>query len=239
MHASSCWASPLALTCLLIASVKLCESSEKAAVTLRPWSFNRCRNCFASSPFSDAASWVNLFRGPVFGVHYSVTAVTVQISEGRNYARNVHSLKTIWDDKNKHLSSNDEKINLIAKSRSHKYFPFDSAPFDFELNLNPPRDFSTIIITNRVPGFLIDCGEIHSDRIKAGHFHIQFVLHRSPVVQLFASTFVLVAIAFLFLILWITQLTSLATSMASFFLALWSLRRILESQIKTILRTFF
>ena len=135
--------------------------------------------------------------------------------------------------KSQHLSSNDEKINLIAKSRSHKYFPFDSAPFDFELNLSPPRDFSTIIITNRVPGFLIDCGEIHSDRIKAGHFHIQFVLHRSPVVQLFASTFVLVAIAFLFLILWITQLTSLATSMASFFLALWSLRRILESQIKT------
>jgi len=35
-----------------------------------------------------------------------VTGVAVQISEGRNYARNMHSLKTTWDEKNKHLSSN-------------------------------------------------------------------------------------------------------------------------------------
>jgi hypothetical protein len=115
---------------------------------------------------------------------------------------------------------------------------FAKGPFDFELTLTPPRDFSTIIITNRVPGFLMDCNEIHSDRLNAGHFHIQFVLHRSPVVQLFATTFVLVAISFLILILWITQLTSLATSMASFFLALWSLRRILETQIKTFPTVF-
>ena len=142
-------------------------------------------------------------------------------------------MKTTWDEKKKHLSSNDEKINLITKSRSHKYFPFDSALFDFELTINPSRDFSTMLITNRVPGFLMDCNEIHSDRLKAGHFRIQFVLHRSPVVQLFATTFVLVAVAFLILILWITQPPSLATSMASFFLALWSLRRILETQIKT------
>jgi hypothetical protein len=200
-------------------------------------------------PFEKLASYLQIqlreqhpieptFSGELFfrsfdPIDAGVTAMAVQISEGRTYAAHVHSLKTTWDEKNKHLSSNDEKISLIAKTRSHKYFPFDSAPFDFELTLTPPRDFSTMLITNRVHGFLMDCSEIHSNRLNAGHYHIRLVLHRSPVVQLFATTLVVVAVAFLILILWITQLTSLATSLASFFLALWSLRRILETQIKT------
>jgi hypothetical protein len=144
-----------------------------------------------------------------------------------------HYMKTSWDKDNKNLSSNDERVNLISTIGSHKYFPFDSGWFDFELTVNPPRDFSMIRIVNRVPGFFMHCSELHVDRPKIGHFHIQFVLHRSPLVKLFVITFVGVAAGFLGLILWITQPTILAASMASFFLSLWSIRRILETQMKT------
>jgi len=62
---------------------------------------------------------------------------------------------------------------------------------------------------------------------------MQFGLSRSPIIQLFAGMLLVAAIGFLVLILLTAQLPNLATSMAAFFLAFWSLRRILEPLIKT------
>ena len=95
------------------------------------------------------------------------------------------------------------------------------------------REFRVIRIVNRVPGFVMNCREMFVTRPNSRTVHIKFGLHRSPFAQLYTVTLTLASIVFLFLIIRITQFTSLATAMASFFLSLWSIRRIFDPQIKT------
>jgi hypothetical protein len=159
--------------------------------------------------------------------------VTAMVSGGGTYAPSRYTIETIWNEKVKDLQPGDDKeIGLSAGTR-HESFPFDSARFDFEVSLDPPLNFSHILINNRVPGFVIPCSELHVDRLNTGHFHIKFGLDRSPFIELYVVALTIASVVFLILILQINQLTTLATSIASFFLALWSLRRIFDPQIKT------
>src|SRR5207245_3468884 len=88
-----------------------------------------------------------------------VDAATIMISKGRGYLPDEYTLKTIWNNNYKHLTSNDAGLGLVTKTGSHRYFPFDYAQFDFEITINPPRNFSTLRIVNRVAGFIVILSE--------------------------------------------------------------------------------
>jgi len=139
-----------------------------------------------------------------------------------------------WDNSWKALRPQvPAEFALVTETGSHQKFPYDSARFDVELDIDPPIDFRVIRIVNRVPGFVMHCSTLQAHRPNARTLRINFGLERSLIIWLFAVMLLVASIGFLVLILLTAQLSNLATSMAAFFLSLWSLRRILESLIKT------
>ena len=163
-----------------------------------------------------------------------VSTVIVLRSATRGYGQNFHRISTVWNSYMQTLHPRAlENFDLVAEIGGHPNFPWDSAQFDFKLDFDPPIDFKVIKIVHRVPGFVMHCSTLEADRLNPRTFHIRFGLNRDPMIQLFAVMLVVASIGFLVLILLTAQLANLATSMAAFFLALWSLRRILEPLIKT------
>jgi hypothetical protein len=77
------------------------------------------------------------------------------------------------------------------------------------------------------------CSTLQAARPNARTLQITFDLDRSPIIQLFAILLIVAAIGFLVLIFLTAQLPNFATSMAAFFFAFWSLRRMVEPLIKT------
>ena len=79
--------------------------------------------------------------------------------------------------------------------RLHRNFPFDSATFDFTLQIAPPLPLAMMEITNRVPGFVINCAEVHAKLHGNDSVHIQFQLHRSPLIQITTIVLALLSLA--------------------------------------------
>jgi hypothetical protein len=128
--------------------------------------------------------------------------------------------------------NNPASLDLVRKKGAHRYFPFDSAQFGFDLRITPPVDLRVIRIMNRVSGFVMDCGSVKATRPDEGVLHVEFQLRRNPLVQLTAVVLCIAAAVFMVLIAFM-RAESLAPSVASFFFSLWSIRAILSSQIKT------
>jgi hypothetical protein len=187
------------------------------------------RNCYLEIGLAEQHPIAPYFSGNLFFIsvdpnNAGVSTVTVTRPGKRSLGHSQHDIKTIWDTSWKALRPQaPEVFDLIAETRSHQSFPFDSARFDSALDLDPPIDFKVIRIANRVPGFVMNCREMFVTRPNSRTLHIKFGLHRSPFVQLYTVTLTLASIVFLLLIIRITQFTSLATAMASFFLSLCSL----------------
>jgi hypothetical protein len=122
-------------------------------------------------------------------------------------------------------------FHVIPISGSHRYFPFDSATFDFRLDTQPPVEVGRIQVVNRVEGFVFGCATGTASRVAAGAIKLHFTLHRNPLTQL--STLVLAgaSVAFGILILQSKTIESLSGSAASSFFSLWTVRSILSSQI--------
>ena len=116
---------------------------------------------------------------------------------------------------------------------SHQRFPFDSAAFAFTVTSNPPLKVSTIIITNRVNGFVLDCGSVRATRAGEGSVRISFRLQRNPLVQLVSIVLLVGCASFVVLILRSKTTEALATAAASSFFSIWSIRSVLSSQIHT------
>ncbi len=159
--------------------------------------------------------------------------LTVVRSAERSYYRSEVVADLFYDTQNKVLWMKDMvPLDFVPEKGSHIYFPFDSASFDFELSINPAVDLRVVQIRNRVPGFVMDCNTGKVTRTADGAFNIRFHLSRNPLVQLTAAVLCMASTLFLLLIVRLEKIESLATSVASFFFSLWSVRAILSSEIK-------
>jgi Flp pilus assembly protein TadB len=67
---------------------------------------------------------------------------------------------------------------------------------------------------------------------------VRFDLKRNRLIWLFAVVFVVIAAVFALIIIQLADVQALATSVASYFLSLWSLRRIMEGEIKVFPTVF-
>jgi hypothetical protein len=163
-----------------------------------------------------------------------VSTVTIIRSKKRSYAQSQRDISTIWDKSLAALRPQAlADFDLITETGSHQQFPFDSARFNFELDINPPIEFKTIRIVNRVPGFTMNCSTLQGYRPNARTLQIHFGLDRNLIIWLFVIMLVVASVGFFVLIFLTAQIPTLATSMAAFFFSLWTMRRILEPLMKT------
>lgn len=172
----------------------------------------------------------------VLGNGFATSPLTIQLdtSQGRGYAENTDFLNFIYNENLKTLLMKDRvPFDLVQTSGSHKLFPFDSARFDFTLSFKPQIPFSSIIVENRVHGFVVDCRSLRVSYSPERNMQVEFGISRDPLTQLTAGLLCVASLVFLVLILRLEKIESLATSVASFFFSLWSIRAILASEIKT------
>lgn len=112
-------------------------------------------------------------------------------------------------------------------------FPFDSAHFDFTVQLEPGLPLERVRLINRVPGFVLD-PESFTAKVEAdGTMRVIFDLNRHRFTQLLVILLFFAALIFGVLILFIERSEAVAVSLSSFFFSLWSIRGILEPQILT------
>lgn len=163
--------------------------------------------------------------------------VEIVRSGGRGYLSSTRRAQLRYvqgrGEKGELMMNRFEDFDLITNGRTHRYFPFDSGVFDFQLSVTPHFKINLVRIINHVPGFIIDCSDVRSERTPDGKLHISFVLSRNPLIQLTAVVLGLAAAIFVILILQLKTVESVATSVASFFFSMWSIRGILGSELKT------
>lgn len=106
------------------------------------------------------------------------------------------------------------------------------AVFDFSIQFTPHVIPHFVRVVNRVPGFVSACDTLAAKREVDGQLAIKFSLYRSPLVKLAAVILCVAATVFLVLIPALESNERVATAVASYFFALWSIRNILSSQIR-------
>ena len=159
--------------------------------------------------------------------------LSVKISEGRGYGASILNVGMVREHSADFRSQKREDIHIITSTGSHNFFPFDSSNFDFEVTLDPNLPIQMVRIVNRVPGFLMDSEALQAIRTNNRSIHIKFQLTRDPFVQLLSTVLAIASVVFASLILSIERMEVLATSMASFFFSLWSIRGIMASELRT------
>jgi hypothetical protein len=114
----------------------------------------------------------------------------------------------------------------------HKDFPFDSRSFGFTLDFSTELPLDAVRLTNRISGFYIPCEKDFVTWESLRKLKFRFHLQRNRLTQLFAVVFVIIAAIFAFLIIFgIKDTQNLAVAVASYFLSLWSLERILQDEM--------
>jgi hypothetical protein len=124
-----------------------------------------------------------------------------------------------------------QDFGLVSRDGRHRDFPFDSRSFEFTLDFSPDLPLDLVRLTNRVPGFSVPCKTFSVGWASSHELQVRFDLKRDRLIQLFAVVFVVVAAVFPLIIVRLADVPALATSVASYFLSLWSLRRIMEGEI--------
>jgi uncharacterized membrane protein len=145
------------------------------------------------------------------------------VSTDINYDENA---KTLW-------MSKPIDLGLNRLSGAHWNFPFDSAKFEFDITYDSPIPINNFILRNRNLSFDLVCDANCFKRRSPNAMHIAFALNRNPLVTLTAVVLMIAGVLFLVAIVAFVKADSMATSVASFFFSLWSIRTILSSEIKT------
>jgi hypothetical protein len=178
-----------------------------------------------------------LFEGKIFilssspynpEIHY----ITITRSEEGNYGPSVKNIAIAHGGT---IIQSNEWIDwdFVTESGTHFFFPFDTSKFDYNYTINPYLDIGRLRITNRVPGFIINCNTLRAKYYDNDKINIQFTISRSPIIQLFSIVIIIASLMMLFFIVRLEKKEILATAIASYFFSLWSLRQILSSQIHT------
>ncbi len=165
------------------------------------------------------------------------SSVSLTRSAGRGYGESQRVIETAWNETFNGLIPKvgvPVQFELITVSRLHQYFPFDSGSFDFTLAMGPGLSRQLLRVSNHVPGFILPCSYLKVSPEKDGSLHVQFVLLRSPLIQLFVMVLCVALIVFLVLIVRLKEIEALATAVASYFFSAFSLRTIVSDQMKTV-----
>lgn len=162
----------------------------------------------------------------------NISKVTIIRSAVLSYARSIYTFPMFLDQGSIHFPQ-WEQFDLIAAKGLHAYFPFDSPDFNFQLSVDPPIHYEYIRITNRVPGFKIDCKSINSNLVDNNTIQIVFSITRYRLTQLFVIALLLSFLIFMIAIINLEKVESLTIGSASFFFSMWSIRKILEPEIHT------
>jgi hypothetical protein len=129
-------------------------------------------------------------------------------------------------------SADWEKFDLLSRHGLHKDFPFDSRSFGFTLGFSTELPLDVLKLTNRISGFYIPCSEGSVTWESPRTLKVRFHLQRNRLTQLYAIVFLIIAVIFGYIIVFfINDTQALATAVASYFLSLWSLERILQDEM--------
>jgi hypothetical protein len=159
--------------------------------------------------------------------------VTFTLSGNGVYGQSIVNADLRYDQPNDTLwMAKPADISFNRQSGTHRDFPFDSAKFDFDLAYDPAIPINNFIVRNRNPSFDLACSTYHVERKSANTVHITFEARRNPLVQLTAIVLVGAGLLFLIGIVLFVKREALATSIASFFFSLWSIRAILSGETK-------
>jgi hypothetical protein len=120
------------------------------------------------------------------------------------------------------------KIGLPrSDGRTHRHFPIDSARFDVDFSIEAVgRDVHRVRLTNRVPGFLLDCRDVQVTRRSVDTINLSFGVDRSHLVQFAAFTLLVAALVLIEAIVFVGEKRTFAPALGSFFLSLWSIRSV-------------
>lgn len=162
------------------------------------------------------------------------SSLTVVRSSVGTYGKGTHNVGMVLDQENQAFRTDRfYDISLVSEKGLHRSFPFDSAHFNFDIDLDPPIGFQFVRIVNRVPGFVVDCQEVSVVRPEKGKVTYGFTVDRSPLITLTSIVLVITATFFVVMIGFINSIQTLALTAASFFFSIWSLRGILSAEIQT------
>src|SRR5207247_4254031 len=170
------------------------------------------------------------FQGKVFVLLWKLDGVdpfgtlTITRSPSRDYASSIIHTAMISDTVEKSFRMADwQPMGLVMDTGHPSMFPFDSAQSTFNLRLDPNVRLHWLRVRNFVPGFdLVPDGRV--GRTPEGDIHVEFGLRRKPLIQYMCIFLGAGSVLFAGLILTITKVEALATSVASYFFSLWSLR---------------
>lgn len=183
-----------------------------------------------TEPYFNSDLFLNL--GNAYGKN--PVRVSFTVSGSRGYGANLRYLDLNYDEFNHTLwAGKPVDTGFDRVSLSHRYFPFDSAKFDFDVTYTPAVPINNISVRNFNPSFVLACDTYVVERKAPNVLHISFEARRNPLVQ--TTSVVLIIAGFLFLIgiIFFVKRENLPTSIASFFFSLWSIRAILASEMKT------
>jgi len=125
-----------------------------------------------------------------------------------------------------------QDVSLIrADGRTHRYFPFDSARFATDLTVTPLLPIRLVRVTNHAAGFKLDCATVAATRTSPEGVSIAFELRRSPLLQFVAVVLLGAAAILIYPIIRLSDGRALATSVASYFFSLWSIRAAFATQM--------
>jgi hypothetical protein len=170
---------------------------------------------------------VNEFHGQPFPI------LSLHLSADRGFGPSIYQVPMKVREPHEFMVDQHGKINLITERGLHQMFPYDSAQFDFDITLSPDLPIQDILIRNSVPGFLFQCSSLEVKRTN-NTIHIRFEFDRDPFVQLLFMVQAVASLIFTVLIIGtVNKIEALATSVASFFFSIWTMRNIMASEIHT------
>jgi hypothetical protein len=125
-----------------------------------------------------------------------------------------------------------QDVAFYRTSGSHRDFPLDSAAIDFDTAFGPKLQLARVMIRNLNTSFYIPCDAASATADSSGKIHVHFEMRRNPLVRLMALVILVAAALFVCIIPFAVKREALATSVASFFFSIWSVRGILGSEMK-------
>lgn len=160
------------------------------------------------------------------------TVLEYRSSGGGTYADTVGKLRMAeFDDQGSLRMPSPAEFGYVNIGRAHRWFPFDNGKFHLQFSFEPLVLPGFIRITNRVPGFVVEC-PLQASRNPDGSLDIRFNLTRSPLVQLVAVVLCFAMVIFGITMFGLKSYESLATAVASYFFSLWSIRHIVSSEVR-------
>jgi hypothetical protein len=180
-----------------------------------------------------------IFRGNIVmlfaqrDVAEGTSAISVRTEAGNGYYGNLDEAKLVFQKGfASFVTPTPITTEFTRVSGSHRYFPFDSAQFEYGLRWNPQFPVKAVVFRNYNQSFYLPCNTFSIKTLKPGVLAVAFELRRNPLVQVAAVVLLSGAFIFVAAIVFFVKTGSLPTAIASCFFSLWSIRSILSSEMK-------